>query len=63
MQFLSPDSARAELVDALLRVNREAGAERRRGFAGVHGPRYAGLHGFINALLDLLDDKPLYVEE
>lgn len=52
--FLSPESSREELVNALLLVNAEAKAERRRGYAGVAGERYKNLHEFVNALITML---------
>lgn len=56
IKILTEDSTREELLEALGHVSREAQAERRRGFVGVHGKRYAELHAFIDSLLDLLED-------
>lgn len=63
VQFLSPASDRAELVDALLRVCAAARREMKVDHLGRPNARWAHLHEFMNSILDLLDDKPLYVEE
>ena len=63
VQFLSPASDRDELVDALLLVNAQAKRELQRDHLNRPNSRWAHLHEFMNSILDLLDDKPLYVEE
>lgn len=56
VQFLSPQSPREQLVGALLMVNAEARRELARDNLNRPNERWAELHEFMDALLDLLED-------
>lgn len=56
VQFLSPQSPREQLVGALLMLNAEARRELARDNLNRPNERWAELHGFMGALLDLLED-------
>lgn len=56
VQFLSPDSSRAEIIGSLCAVNGEAKREMRVDSLGRPNERWADSHSFMNTLLDFLDE-------
>ena len=49
---VTTDDTCESLKTALHNLNEKAKAERRRGYAGVHGCRYASLHAAMDPVLD-----------